>query len=144
MARVHPFRAWRYSPSSVHLQDADAQPWNRINLVRVLLELSESFDAKPRQSVYCGVDHNLPVGFEKGVLVDEKAPCTFAEARQFTPRSADRVYQSRGLTADLAFLARPMDLEQSKQVTSAGDVLRTKPTDFFPQPKSGLANYALD
>jgi uncharacterized protein (DUF1015 family) len=158
MARVHPFRAWRYSPSPVHLQDGDTQPYDRIypvieqayhrrnsfNLVRILLELPEFFDAKPRESVYCRAAHDFPAGHEKGVLVGEKDPCIFADANRFTPPGADRVNRSRGLTADIAFIARPVPLEQRKQVTFACDVLRPKSTDFFPQPMSGVAIYALD
>jgi hypothetical protein len=158
MARVHPFRAWRYSPSSVHLQDADAPPCDWIypvieqayhrpssfNLVRISLELSEFFDAKPGESVYCRAAHQFPAWREKGVLVDEKDPCIFAEAQRFTPRGADCVNPSRGLRADIAFLARPVGLEQPKPVSLADDVLRPKSADFFPQPRSGVTIYALD
>jgi uncharacterized protein (DUF1015 family) len=158
MARVHPFRAWRYSPSSVHLQDADNQPYDRtypvieqayhrrssFNLVRILLELPEFFDAKPRESVYSRTAHDFPAWREKGVLVDEKDPSIFADAKQFTPPGADRVNRSRSLTADMAFLARPIPLKPRKQVSFAGGVLRPKSTHFFPQPMSGVAIYALD
>jgi hypothetical protein len=158
MARVPPFRAWRYSPSSVHLQDADASPGDSIspvfkqayhrpssfNLVCIPLELSEFFDAKPRQSVYCRAAHAFPAGREKGVRVDKEAPCTFADAKRFAHPGTDRVHPGRGLTADIAFLARPVALEQPKQVTFAGDVLRPKSTDFSPQPMGSVAIYALD
>jgi uncharacterized protein (DUF1015 family) len=158
MARVHPFRAWRYSPSSVHLQDVNTQPYDRIysvmeqayqrrrsfNLVRILLELPEWFDAKPRESVYCRAAHDFPAWREKGVLVDERGPCIFADAKRFTPPGAHHVNRSRGLTAEIAFLGRPVPLEQRKRVTFAGDVLRPKSTNFFPQPASSVAIYALD
>ena len=158
MARVHPFRAWRYSPSSVHLQDAVAHPYDWIsrvfeqachrpsffNLVRIPLDLSEFFDAKPGESVYCPAADDLPAWRQKGDLVDEQAPSALADAKRYTPPDADRVNRNRGLPAEMAFFARPVALEQPQQVTLAEDVSSPKSSDFFPSPRSGVAIYALD
>ena len=158
MARVHPFRAWRYSPSSVHLQDADAHPYDWIyrvfeqachrpsffNLVRIPLDLSEFFDAKPGESVYYPAADDLPAWRQKGDLVDEQAPSALADAKRYTPPDADRGNRNRGLPAEMAFFARPVALEQPQQVTFAEDVLRPKSTDFTPPPRNGAAIYALD
>ena len=61
MARIYPFRALRYNPSRVHLEDVVTQPWDKItpsmqqayyqrspyNLVRIILGLPELFDGAP-------------------------------------------------------------------------------------------------
>ena len=60
MARIYPFRAWRYNPSAVRLDDVVTQPYDKIspamqqayyqrspyNLVRIILGLPELFDAR--------------------------------------------------------------------------------------------------
>ena len=60
MARIYPFRAWRYNPSAVRLDDVVTQPYDKIspamqqayyqrspfNLVRIILGLPELFDAE--------------------------------------------------------------------------------------------------
>ena len=65
MARIYPFRAWRYNPSQVRLQDVATQPYDKIspamqqayyqrspyNLVRIILGLPELFDAEKGESV---------------------------------------------------------------------------------------------
>jgi len=59
MAGIYPFRAWRYNPSAVKLDDVVTQPYDKIspamqqayykrspfNLVRIILGLPELFDA---------------------------------------------------------------------------------------------------
>ena len=63
MARIYPFRAWRYNPSIVRLDDVVTQPYDKIspamqqayyqrspyNLVRIILGLPELFDAEARR-----------------------------------------------------------------------------------------------
>jgi uncharacterized protein (DUF1015 family) len=46
--------------------------------------------------------------------------------------------------SNIAFLIRPITLEQLKEVSFAGDVMPQKSTDFYPKLLSGLAIYALD
>ena len=46
--------------------------------------------------------------------------------------------------ADLAFLIKPITLDQLKDVSLSGDVMPQKSTDFYPKLLSGLAIYALD
>ena len=66
MARVYPFRALRYNPSLVRLQDVVTQPYDKItpamqqayyhrspyNLVRIILGLPELFDVPGVNDVY--------------------------------------------------------------------------------------------
>ncbi len=44
--------------------------------------------------------------------------------------------------ADIAFLVKPITLDQLKDVSLAGDVMPQKSTDFYPKLLSGLAIYA--
>jgi uncharacterized protein (DUF1015 family) len=66
MAIIYPFRAWRYNPSTVRLDDVVTQPYDKIspamqeayyqrspyNLVRIILGLPELFDAEGGENVY--------------------------------------------------------------------------------------------
>lgn len=46
--------------------------------------------------------------------------------------------------ANIAFLTKPVTLEQMKEVSLSGEVMPQKSTDFYPKLLSGLAMYALD
>jgi len=46
--------------------------------------------------------------------------------------------------ADVAFLIKPITLDQLKDVSLSMDVMPQKSTDFYPKLLSGLAIYALD
>jgi uncharacterized protein (DUF1015 family) len=46
--------------------------------------------------------------------------------------------------ADVAFLIKPITLDQLRDVSLSGDVMPQKSTDFYPKLLSGLAIYALD
>jgi len=66
MAHIYPFRAWRYNPSAVRLEDVVTQPYDKItpamqqayydrspyNLVRIILGKPELFDASGAENVY--------------------------------------------------------------------------------------------
>jgi hypothetical protein len=49
MVRIDPFRAWRYNPTVVRLEDLVPSPYN---LVRIILGLPETFDAEEGKNVY--------------------------------------------------------------------------------------------
>ncbi len=46
--------------------------------------------------------------------------------------------------ANVAFLIKPISLDQLKDVSLSGEVMPQKSTDFYPKLLSGLAIYALD
>jgi uncharacterized protein (DUF1015 family) len=46
--------------------------------------------------------------------------------------------------ADIAFLIKPITLDQLRDISLSGDVMPQKSTDFYPKLLSGLAIYALD
>ena len=102
MARIYPFRAWRYSPSAVRLQDVVTQPYDKIspamqqayyerspyNLVRIILGLPELFDAERGES-FRPVAKYIPSAFDedqKSHLLDgfdaERFQTLFQHARR--------------------------------------------------------------
>ncbi len=113
MARIYPFRAWRYSPSAVHLDDVVTQPYDKIspamqqayyqrspyNLVRIILGLPELFDAERGESVYSRAASDFRAWREQGVLVQEKDPCVFAYAQRFKVPGSDIIKTRRGFIA---------------------------------------------
>ncbi len=113
MARIYPFRAWRYNPSTVRLEDAVTQPYDKIspamqqayyqrspyNLVRIILGLPELFDAERGESVYTRAARDLKAWMEEGVLAQEKEPCVFAYSQRFTVPGTDVVKERRGFIA---------------------------------------------
>jgi uncharacterized protein (DUF1015 family) len=113
MARIFPFRAWRYNPSVVRLEDAVTQPYDKIspamqqayyqrspyNLVRIILGLPELFDAERGESVYSRAARDLNAWRKQGVLTQEKDPCVFAYSQRFTVPGTDTVKERRGFIA---------------------------------------------
>jgi uncharacterized protein (DUF1015 family) len=60
-------------------------------------------------------------------------------------RSAEEaVEQVQSGEADIAFLIKPVTLDQLRDISLSGDVMPQKSTDFYPKLLSGLAIYALD
>jgi uncharacterized protein (DUF1015 family) len=113
MARIYPFRAWRYNPSAVRLEDAVTQPYDKIspamqqayyqrspyNLVRIILGLPELFDAERGESVYTRAARDLNAWREQGVLTQEKDPCVFAYSQRFKIPGTETVKERRGFIA---------------------------------------------
>jgi uncharacterized protein (DUF1015 family) len=113
MARIYPFRAWRYNPSSVRLDDVVTQPYDKIspsmqqayyqrspyNLVRIILGLPELFDAERGESVYTRAARDFRDWREQGILVQEKDPCIFAYSQQFRVPGSDIIKTRRGFIA---------------------------------------------
>jgi len=113
MARIYPFRAWRYNPSAVRLEDVVTQPYDKIspsmqqayyqrspfNLVRIILGLPELFDAERGESVYTRAGRDFRAWREQGVLVQEKDPCIFASSQRFKLPGTGIVKERRGFIA---------------------------------------------
>ena len=114
MARVYPFRAWRFGPSPVRLQEVVTRPCERISApigkafdrpgffrpVPFLLELPEFFDAKPGESVYYREAHGFQAWLEVGILAGEKDPGIFACPEWNTPPGTDVVIVPAPRVAD--------------------------------------------
>jgi uncharacterized protein (DUF1015 family) len=113
MARIYPFRAWRYNPSAVRLDDVVTQPYDKIspamqqayyqrspyNLVRIILGLPELFDAERGENVYTRAARDFRSWREQGVLNQEKEPCILAYAQRFTVPGSATVKERRGFIA---------------------------------------------
>jgi uncharacterized protein (DUF1015 family) len=63
---------------------------------------------------------------------------------RFLREATEAIEQVRAGDADVAFLIKPITLEQLRDVSLSGDVMPQKSTDFYPKLLSGLAIYALD
>src|ERR1700744_1753474 len=113
MARIYPFRAWRYNPSAVRLDDVVTQPYDKIspamqqayyqrspyNLVRIILGLPELFDAEKAESVYTRAARDFRAWREQGVLIQEKHPCVFAYSQKFQVPGSSEIRERRGFIA---------------------------------------------
>ena len=135
MARIYPFRAWRYNSTAVRLDDVVTQPYDKIspamqqayyqrspyNLVRIILGLPELFDAERGESVYTRAARDLAAWREQGILVQEKDPCIFAYSQRFKVPGADVVKERR------AFIALGKLHEYSKQVVFRHEQTLSKP-----------------
>ena len=113
MARIYPFRAWRYNPAVVRIEDVVTQPYDKIspsmqqayyqrspyNLVRIILGLPELFDAERGESVYTRAARDFRAWREQGVLIQEKQPCIFAYSQRFRVPGTDVVKERRGVIA---------------------------------------------
>jgi uncharacterized protein (DUF1015 family) len=113
MARIYPFRAWRYNPSAVRLVDVVTQPYDKIspamqqayyqrspfNLIRIILGLPELFDAERGESVYTRAARDFRAWREQGVLVQEKDPVVFAYSQRFKVPGTEIIKTRRGFIA---------------------------------------------
>jgi len=113
MARIYPFRAWRYNSTAVRLEDVVTQPYDKIspamqqayyqrspyNLVRIILGLPELFDGEQGANVYTRAARDFSAWREQGVLVQEKDPSIFAYSQRFTVPGSGEVKERRGFIA---------------------------------------------
>ena len=113
MAIIYPFRAWRYNPSAVRLQDVVTQPYDKIspamqeayyqrspyNLVRIILGLPELFDAEHAENVYTRAARDFKAWREHAVLVQERDPSIFAYSQRFRVPGSDDIKERRGFIA---------------------------------------------
>ena len=58
--------------------------------------------------------------------------------------AADAMAKVRSGAAQVAFLLKPVRIQQVRDIAFAGEVLPQKSTDFYPKLLSGLTIYALD
>jgi uncharacterized protein (DUF1015 family) len=63
---------------------------------------------------------------------------------KYLREASEAVSDVRAGKADVAFLIKPVTLEQMKDISLKLDVMPQKSTDFYPKLLSGLAMYTLD
>lgn len=109
MARIYAFRALRYNPSQVRLEDVVTQPSDQItpsmqqayyrrspyNVVRILLGLPELFDSPEQGDVYTRAARDYREWRATGILTTDKEPCIFAYAQRFPVLGAGGVFRER-------------------------------------------------
>ncbi len=112
MARIYPFRAWRYNPAQVSLQNVVTQPYDKIspsmqqsyyqrspyNLVRIILGLPELFDTA-ENSVYTRAAQELAAWRANDVLIQDTEPAVFAYSQTFRVPGTDVMKERRGFIA---------------------------------------------
>ena len=113
MAQIYPFRAWRYNPATVRLDEVVTQPYDKIspamqqayyqrspyNLVRIILGLPELFDAERNESVYSRAARDFQAWREQGIFIQEKSPCVFAYSQRFQVPGSGKTKERRGFIA---------------------------------------------
>lgn len=96
MATIVPFRAWRYNPARVRLQDVVTQPYDKIspemqeryyaadphNLVRIILGKPEDGDGE-NKNVYTRAARNFQDWRSSGILRQDAQPSIYVYQQQF-------------------------------------------------------------
>jgi uncharacterized protein (DUF1015 family) len=136
MARIFPFRALRYNPSMVRVEEVVTQPYDKItpamqqayyqrsiyNLVRIILGLPELFDEPGSNDVYTRAARDFADWRAMGILAQEKDPCVFAYSQRFTVPGSDGEVQERR-----AFIALGEVCDYSQQVVFRHEQTLSKP-----------------
>ncbi|RXH56932.1 DUF1015 domain-containing protein [Granulicella sibirica] len=112
MARIYPFRAFRYDPSRVNLEDVVTQPYDKItpemqqryydaspyNLIRVILGKHEAGDNETT-NVYSRAAETLTTLREDKILKEESEPALYGYSQTYTVPHTDEVRERRGFIA---------------------------------------------
>jgi uncharacterized protein (DUF1015 family) len=136
MARIYPFRALRYNPSMVRVEDVVTQPYDKItpamqqayyqrsiyNLVRIILGLPELFDEPGSNDVYTRAARDFADWRRMGILAQEKDSCIFAYSQRFTVPGGDGEIHERR-----AFIALGELCDYSQQVVFRHEQTLSKP-----------------
>jgi uncharacterized protein (DUF1015 family) len=112
MARIYPFRALRYDPARVHMEDVVTQPYDKItpamqdryyeaspyNLVRVILGRQFPTDTE-QENVYTRAAETLHDWRREGILAEESEAALYGYSQTYTVPHTDEVRVRRGFIA---------------------------------------------
>ena len=112
MARIYPFRALRYDPSRVNMEDVVTQPYDKItpamqeryyqaspyNLVRVILGKQFPTD-NDEENVYARAADTLRTWRREHILAEESEPALYGYSQTYTVPHTDEVRERRGFIA---------------------------------------------
>jgi uncharacterized protein (DUF1015 family) len=112
MARIYPFRALRYDPSRVNMEDVVTQPYDKItpamqeryyqaspyNLVRVILGKHYPTDTD-EENVYTRAADTLRTWRREHILAEESEPALYGYSQTYTVPHTDEVRERRGFIA---------------------------------------------
>jgi uncharacterized protein (DUF1015 family) len=99
-------------------------------------------DISPRQAEL-GVVQLHRIVLDKLLGLDQET-ITRLGSVQYIREAAEAVALVPSGEANVAFLIKPVTLDQLRDISLSGDVMPQKSTDFYPKLLSGLAIYALD
>ena len=122
MARIYPFRALRYDPARVHMEDVVTQPYDKItpamqqryydlspyNLVRVILGKPEPNDTDPQEflppgeqahNVYTRAAETLRDWRKNHILAEESEPAVYGYSQTYTVPGSSEIRERRGFIA---------------------------------------------
>jgi uncharacterized protein (DUF1015 family) len=114
MARIYPFRATRYNPTALRVEDVVTQPYDKItpamqqvyygrspyNLVRIILGLPELFDEPGVNDVYTRAARDFREWRSNGILQTDNDPSLFAYSQRFqVPGRPGEMCERRGFIA---------------------------------------------
>jgi uncharacterized protein (DUF1015 family) len=112
MARIYPFRAFRYDPARVNMEDVVTQPYDKItpamqqryyeaspyNLIRVILGKHEP-DDNDQENVYTRAAESLRIWRKEHILAEESEPALYGYSQTYTVPHTDEVRERRGFIA---------------------------------------------
>jgi uncharacterized protein (DUF1015 family) len=112
MARIYPFRALRYDPSRVNMEDVVTQPYDKItpamqeryyqaspyNLVRVFLGKHFPTDTD-EENVYTRAADTLRAWRREHVLAEESEPALYGYSQTYTVPHTEEIRERRGFIA---------------------------------------------
>jgi uncharacterized protein (DUF1015 family) len=112
MARIYPFRALRYDPARVNLEDVVTQPYDKItpemqqryydaspyNLIRVILGKRELSD-DDAENVYTRAAATLKAWRAERILKEEAEPALYGYSQTYTVPHTSEVRERRGFIA---------------------------------------------
>ena len=109
MAQIYPFRALRYDPAKVHLEDVVTQPYDKIspemqdayyaaspyNLIRVILGRRHASDDEI-ENVYSRAAATLKAWQQEGILREEAEPALYGYSQTYTVPHTSEVRERKG------------------------------------------------
>jgi uncharacterized protein (DUF1015 family) len=112
MAKIYPFRALRYDPTRVHLEDVVTQPYDKItpemqqayydrspfNLIRVILGKKDPAD-DDAHNVYTRAAQTLQAYRAEGILKEEPEPALYGYSQTYQVPGSDEIRERRGFIA---------------------------------------------
>jgi uncharacterized protein (DUF1015 family) len=112
MARIYPFRALRYDPARVNMEDVVTQPYDKItpamqqryyeaspyNLIRVILGKHEPNDNE-ESNVYTRAAESLRAWRKQRILAEESEPALYGYSQTYTVPHTDEIRERRGFIA---------------------------------------------
>jgi uncharacterized protein (DUF1015 family) len=122
MARIYPFRALRYDPARVHMEDVVTQPYDKItpamqqryyeaspyNLIRVILGKQEPGDTEPQEflppgetahNVYTRAAEYLNNWRHERILAEEAEPAIYGYSQTYEVPGTNETRERRGFIA---------------------------------------------